>query len=53
MELKEKKVIAQKKRDKPFVRMRDDIWEASKKGAREYVYCMMRNAGRICLFDPD
>jgi len=50
-DLKEKKIIAQKKRDKPFVRMGDDIWEVSERGTREYAYCLMRNGWRIYLFN--
>ncbi|MFT4579446.1 MAG: hypothetical protein ACI9UO_002286 [Nitrospinales bacterium] len=50
-DLKERKIIAQKKRDKPFVRMGDDIWEVSERGTREYVYCLMRNGWRIYLLN--
>lgn len=50
-DLKEKKVMAQKKRDKPFVRFGDDIWEVSERGTREYVYCLMRNGWRVYLLN--
>jgi len=49
--LKEKKLTAQKKRDKPFVRFGDDIWEVSEKGTGEYAYCLMRNGWRIYLLN--
>jgi hypothetical protein len=51
VDLKEKKIIAQKKRNKPFVRMGEDIWEVSERGTREYVYCLMRNGWRIYLLN--
>jgi hypothetical protein len=49
--LKEKKLTAQKKRDKPFVRFGDDIWEVSERGTGEYAYCLMRNGWRIYLLN--
>ena len=52
-DLKEKKTIAQKKKDKPFVRMGDDIWEVSERGTGEYAYCLMRNGWRIYVLNND
>jgi hypothetical protein len=49
--LKEKKFLSQKKREKAFVNMGKDIWEVSERGTREYAYCLMRNGWRIYLFN--
>jgi len=51
VDLKEKKIIAQKNKNKPFVRFGDDIWEVSERGTREYAYCLMRNGWRVYLLN--
>ena len=47
VEIIEKKVIARKKRDKPFLRMENNIGGR----AREHAYCLMSNAWRIYLLN--
>ncbi|MBT3509871.1 MAG: hypothetical protein HN472_10070 [Nitrospina sp.] len=46
-ELIDKKVVARNKRDKPFLRMKNDI----ESRAREHAYCLMISAWRIYLFN--
>lgn len=48
-QLKEKKRVAQEKRDVPYVEVRNELWEVSPKGTQEYAYCLMRNGWRIYL----
>lgn len=50
-DLKAKKLMAQKKKDKPFVRFGDDIWEVSERGTSEYTYCLIRNGWRVYLLN--
>lgn len=45
--LKEKKRIAQSKREVPYVKIGSESWEVSPKGTPEYAYCLMRNDWRI------
>jgi len=47
VDLKEKKIIAQKNKNKPFVRFCDDIWEVSERGTREYAYCLIKGSNPL------
>jgi hypothetical protein len=46
-ELKEKKRMAQIKKEIPYVKIGSDSWEMSPKGTQEYVFCLMRDGWRV------